>query len=94
MGFAVYMLTNRPYGVLYTGVTNNLVRRIHEHRTDAVSGFSQRYRLHTLVWFDLAESPVAAIEREKQIKEWKRRWKIRLIEQSNPQWQDLYESIL
>ncbi|MCY7319443.1 MAG: GIY-YIG nuclease family protein, partial [Ramlibacter sp.] len=71
-----------------------LIRRVHEHRTDAVEGFTQRYAVHHLVWFEATESVAAAIQKEKQIKNWKRAWKIALIEKENPNWHDLYGSLL
>ncbi|WP_019624352.1 GIY-YIG nuclease family protein [Thioalkalivibrio thiocyanoxidans] len=90
---AVYILTNRPHGTLYTGVTSNLPARITQHRQDLVPGFTQRYRLHFLVWFEQHAQMDEAILREKQIKRWHRPWKIHLIERDNPTWQDLYEGL-
>ena len=94
MSYFVYLLASERNGTLYVGVTNDLVRRVHEHRTDAVPGFTSRYGVHRLVWFDSTPSVEAAIHREKQMKNWKREWKIALIERENPQWLDLYDSIL
>ena len=94
MSYFVYLLASECHGTLYVGVTNDLVRRVHEHRTDAVAGFTSRYGVHRLVWFEGTPSVEAAIQREKQLKNWKREWKIALIERENPQWQDLYDSIL
>ena len=94
MAYFVYLLASGVNGTLYVGVTNDLVRRVHEHRTDAVPGFTSRYGVHRLVWFDSTPSVEAAIHREKQMKNWKREWKIALIERENPQWLDLYDSIL
>ena len=94
MSYFVYLLASERNGTLYVGVTNDLVRRVHEHRTDAVPGFTSRYGVHRLVWFDSTPSVEAAIHREKQMKNWKREWKIALIERKNPQWLDLYDSIL
>jgi putative endonuclease len=94
LSYFVYLLASECHGTLYVGVTNDLVRRVHEHRTDAVAGFTSRYGVHRLVWFEGAPSVEAAIQREKQLKNWKREWKIALIERENPQWQDLYDSIL
>ena len=91
--YYVYLLTSGLGGTLYTGVTNNLVRRVHEHRQGAVSGFTSKYDVHRLVYFDIFESVEAAIQREKQIKKWKRAWKVRLIEERNPNWNDLYETL-
>ena len=91
---AVYILTNTRNGTLYIGVTSNLRRRIWEHRNNLVEGFSSKYLTHTLVYYEMHEDMVNAITREKQIKRWKRNWKIRLIEELNPYWRDLYPEIL
>jgi putative endonuclease len=89
----VYILASRPYGTLYVGVTNDLLRRTWEHRTHCVSGFTTKHEVTRLVWFECHESIVAAITREKQIKEWRRDWKVNLIQQANPEWRDLYGEI-
>ena len=89
----VYMLVSRRNGTLYVGVTSNLVRRVWEHRTDAVEGFTRRYGVHALVWYEVHDEMRTAIAREKAIKEWKRAWKVELIERENPRWLDLYERI-
>jgi putative endonuclease len=94
MDYFVYLLASARNGTLYVGVTNDLIRRAHEHRTAAVDGFSQRYGVHHLVWFESTPSIEAAIAREKQIKNWKRQWKIALIEKGNPEWRDLYPELL
>jgi putative endonuclease len=86
----VYMLASRRNGTLYVGVTTNLVKRIWEHKQNAVQGFTQRYGVHTLVWYEAHESMMSAIAREKAIKEWRRAWKIKLIEKNNPEWRDVY----
>ena len=93
MMFYVYLLANRKHGTLYLGVTNDLVRRVYEHRNKIVKGFSARYDVGTLVWFECYDDPENAIAREKDIKKWRRDWKIRLIEEGNPNWEDLYASI-
>ncbi|MCG3775530.1 MAG: hypothetical protein JW395_2371 [Nitrospira sp.] len=90
---AVYMLASRRNGTLYTGVTSDLVKRIWEHRNDIVEGFTKRYGVHSLVYFELHDDMPEAIRREKQIKKWNRAWKIELIERTNPQWQDLWRSL-
>ena len=90
---AVYMLATKPYGTLYVGVTSDLVRRIGEHRSNAVEGFTQRYGVHRLVYFEQFRSMIEAIEREKELKKWRRAWKIALIEDSNPDWNDLWSEI-
>ena len=89
---AVYILTSKKNGTLNIGVTSNLVKRIWEHRNDLVEGFTKRYRIHHLVWYELHPTMEPAVRREKQIKEWKRVWKLVLIEKMNPGWQDLYEA--
>jgi putative endonuclease len=91
---AVYILASRRNGTLYTGVTSDIVKRVWEHRSDVVEGFTKRYSVHTLVWFELHETMESAIRREKAIKGWNRAWKLELIEQSNPTWSDLYPSLL
>jgi putative endonuclease len=93
MAYYVYILASRKDGATYIGVTNDLVRRIYEHRTKAVSGFSSRYNITRLVWFEIYDDPVSAISREKELKKWKRSWKVKLIGAQNPEWSDLYESI-
>ncbi|ALK09314.1 GIY-YIG nuclease superfamily protein [Blastochloris viridis] len=93
MRYAVYMLATRKDGPLYVGVTNDLVRRVFEHRSDAVRGFTWQFNVHRLVWFEAHDSIEAAITREKQIKRWRRAWKIEMIETENPEWDDLYERI-
>ncbi|WP_109669662.1 GIY-YIG nuclease family protein [Roseicyclus mahoneyensis] len=90
----VYMMTNKPDGTLYIGVTNDLVRRVHEHRTHAVKGFTDRYNLERLVWFEPHDSPTEAIRREKALKSWNRAWKVDLIETANPGWRDLWDEII
>ena len=91
--FFSYLLASKPYGTLYVGVTSDLVKRVFEHKTKAVPGFTARHRVGTLVWFETHDSIEAAIRREKQIKEWKREWKFNLIERSNPHWTDLYRNL-
>jgi putative endonuclease len=94
MQYFVYLMASRRIGTIYVGVTNDLVRRVYEHKNDLVEGFTQRYAVHLLVWFDSTSSIEAAITKEKQIKNWKREWKVALIEKANPEWLDLYEDIL
>ena len=94
MDYFVYLLASGKNGTLYTRVTNDLVRRVYEHKNGSTEGFTSRYAIHNLVWFESTPSVEAAIQREKQIKNWKREWKIALIEENNPGWDDLYESLL
>ncbi|MBR2034013.1 MAG: GIY-YIG nuclease family protein [Alphaproteobacteria bacterium] len=89
----VYIITNKPKGTLYIGVTNNLQRRIYEHKNKLVEGFSSRYNLDKLVYFECFDNEEYAIKREKRIKKYNRNWKITLIESLNPNWIDLYEDI-
>jgi len=89
----VYVLTNRPYGILYVGVTNDLIRRTWEHREGFVDGFTRRHSLVRLVWYEAHDSILAAITREKQIKKWHRDWKVNLIQRENPRWIDLYTDL-
>jgi len=91
--FFVYILTNENNKVLYTGVTNDLKRRIHEHKTDVHEGFTKRYRVHKLVYFEIGEDAYGAISREKQIKGGSRQDKLDLINGFNPDWKDLYDEI-
>jgi putative endonuclease len=89
----VYILASKPNGTLYVGVTNDLVRRVWEHRSDAVDGFTKKYGVHRLVYTEFHETMPDAILREKRIKEWKRAWKIRPHPEANPEWRDLYEEM-
>ena len=91
--FAIYIMTNKRDGVLYTGVTNDLKRRAFEHREDLVPGFSRRYNLHKLVYFETTSDAYSAINREKQIKAGSRAKKIALVNAANPEWRDLYDEI-
>ena len=91
---AVYILASKRNGTLYTGVTSDLFKRMWEHRNNMVEGFTKRYGVHLLVWYEVHESMVSAIQREKRLKEWKRTWKLNLIEKTNPNWEDLYDTIL
>ena len=88
-----YILASRRHGTLYIGVTNDLLRRVYEHRSGAIPGFTRTYKVHRLVWFEEYAWIADAIAREKQLKKWNRDWKLNLIEQSNPEWIDLYEPL-
>ncbi|MDP2433492.1 MAG: GIY-YIG nuclease family protein [Pseudomonadota bacterium] len=90
----VYLLASKRNGTLYVGVTSDLMRRVWEHKQNAVEGFTKKYAVHMLVWFEMHEDMYSAITREKALKEWKRAWKLELIERSNPIWKDLYEELL
>jgi putative endonuclease len=91
--FYVYILANRPYGTLYVGITNDLVRRIWEHKEKFVEGFSREHGLDRLVWYEVHATAYEAITREKSIKRWHRDWKVNLIQSANPDWRDLYVAI-
>ena len=91
---AVYILASERNGTLYTGVSSDLVKRIWQHKNHQAVGFTTRYNIHLLVYFELHADMLAAITREKQIKKWNRAWKIRLIESLNPEWRDLWNEIL
>jgi putative endonuclease len=88
---AVYIMASRRNGTLYLGVTSNLPRRVYEHREELIEGFSREHGCKTLVWFEQHEEVGRAIDREKELKKWRRVWKLELIEKSNPQWRDLYD---
>ena len=90
----VYILASNRNGTLYTRVTSNLVQRLEQHRTKEIEGFTKRYSVHRLVWYEEHETMPDAIAREKAIKQWRRAWKLRLIEETNPQWRDLTEDFL
>ena len=87
------MLASQRNGTLYIGVTSNLVQRIWQHKNDVFEGFTKEYGVHMLVWFELHDDMENAIIREKRLKKWNREWKLRLIEEKNPEWKDLYDSI-
>jgi putative endonuclease len=89
----VYVLASKRNGTLYVGVTNDLARRTWEHKSDSIDGFTKRYGVHQLVYIELHETMPAAILREKQIKKWRRAWKLELIERDNPEWRDLYAEL-
>jgi putative endonuclease len=89
MSFFVYILASRRNGTLYVGMTDNLARRVWEHQTGAVAGFTKRYGVKTLVWYEPHESREGAFQRERQLKKWNRAWKLKLIEVRNPDWRDL-----
>lgn len=91
---ALYILASQRNGTLYIGVTSDLIKRIWEHRNDCIEGFTQHYAVHQLVYYEMHESMLAAIEREKQLKKWRREWKLKLIEAGNPEWLDLWAEIL
>ena len=92
--YYVYIMASRKNGTLYIGVTNNLPHRVWQHNNDVHEGFTKKYGVHHLVWYEATTDVSTAIKREKQMKKWRRQWKINLIEEENPNWNDLYEGIL
>jgi len=91
--FYVYILASKRNGTLYIGITNDLLRRVYEHKNKLVKGFTEKYRVDKLVYYEYTDNVLSAIEREKKLKKWNRKWKIRLIESFNPEWKDLYQEI-
>ncbi len=94
MSYYIYMMANKPDGVIYIGVTGDLIKHVYEHKNHLVKGFTQQYNVDLCVWFEQAEDIRSAIAREKQLKNWKRQWKIALIVANNPDWKDLYSEII
>ncbi len=92
--YFVYIIASKINGTLYIGVTSNLVKRVYEHKNKLVEGFTKKYNVHVLVHYETIEDINSAITREKQLKKWKRQWKIELIEKNNPNWRDLYYDII
>jgi len=92
--YYVYILASRKNGTLYVGVTNDLVRRAYDHKSNVIQGFTEKYRVHNLVYYESYTDVRDALTREKRLKKWKRQWKINLIESDNPDWIDLYEQII
>ena len=90
MTYYVYMLASGRHGTLYVGVTNDLARRVHEHKTKLIKGFTSQYDVNRLVWYEAYNQITEAIAREKELKKWRRDWKVRLIEEMSPEWEDLY----
>jgi len=91
--FYVYLLATRKQGTLYLGVTKDLIRRVYQHKSKSLPGFTAHYDIRRLVWFECYDDPTAAITREKEMKKWRRAWKVELIERTNPDWRDLYLEI-
>ena len=91
---AVYIMASKPNGTLYVGATSNLVKRVWEHKNDSVDGFTKRYSVHHLVYYELHDDMLSAVTREKQLKKWNRAWKLELIETQNPGWNDLWKDMM
>lgn len=94
MSSFVYILSNKRNGTLYTGVTSDLIKRVYQHKSNLIEGFTKKYGIHHLIYYEIFDDIAEAIAREKCIKKWRRQWKLGLIERMNPQWRDLYESLL
>ena len=92
--YYVYILASKKNGTLYIGVTDNLIRRVYEHKNGIVDGFTKKYHVHKLVYYEQTNDINSAIQREKQLKKWRRQWKIELIEKNNPNWDDLYKMLV
>ena len=92
--YYLYMMTNKKNGTLYIGISGDLVKRCYEHKNELADGFTKKYRLHRLVYYEVHNDPAEAILREKQMKKWNRSWKIELIEKQNPEWKDLYGELV
>ena len=92
--YYIYILASKYNGTLYIGVTNDLIRRVYEHKNDLNNGFTKKYGVHRLVYYEQYDEVVNAIQREKRLKKWNRQWKIELIEKENPEWKDLYLQLI
>ena len=92
--YYVYILASRRNGTLYVGITSDLIQRVFEHKNDFIEGFTKKYGVHNLVYYEITENIISAMTREKQIKKWRRAWKLDLIEKSNPEWRDLYLDLI
>ena len=91
--YYVYILASERNGTLYIGITSDLIKRIYEHKNNIIKGFTQKYNIHNLVYYEQTLDIISAIQREKNLKKWRRKWKLDLIEKINPSWQDLYNSL-
>ena len=92
--YYVYIMASKKNGTLYLGVTNNLIKRVWQHKNNVQEGFTKKYKVHRLVWYEASTDIKVVIQREKQMKKWRRKWKINLIEKENPNWDDLYEGLM
>jgi len=90
MPYYIYILASKPNGTLYIGMTNDLLKRVYQHKNDVIDGFTKKHQVHRLVYYEVGEDALHAIAREKQLKRWKRSWKLELIEKTNPNWEDLH----
>ena len=88
--YYVYIMASKKHGTLYIGVTNDIIKRVYQHKNDLLEGFSKKYATHNLVYYEIHGDIINAIQREKRLKKWERQWKINLIEKDNPEWKDLY----
>jgi putative endonuclease len=94
MNYYVYILASKKHGTLYVGVTSDLIKRVYEHKNDLIEGFTKKYGVHQLVYYEQTSDITSTITREKQIKKWRRQWKIELIEEKNPEWKDLFQEFV
>ncbi|MFA5119409.1 MAG: GIY-YIG nuclease family protein [Candidatus Omnitrophota bacterium] len=92
--YYIYILAHKKNGVLYVGVSNDLIRRVYEHKNDFVEGFTKKYKVHRLVYYESVNDIISATTREKMLKKWNRQWKVELIEKANPEWNDLYDELV
>ncbi len=92
--YFIYILASKKNGTLYIGATDDLIKRVYQHKNNSVEGFTKKYNVHILVYYELTDDPNTLAMRERQIKKWNRQWKINLIEKFNPKWEDLYESLI
>ncbi|MBU1177315.1 MAG: GIY-YIG nuclease family protein [Patescibacteria group bacterium] len=92
--YFVYILANKRNGTLYIGVTDDLIERVYEHKNNLIDGFTKKYNIHKLVYYEITNNVNSAISREKQLKKWNRKWKLELIEKENPEWKDLYYDLI
>jgi len=92
--YSMYIMASKRNGTLYIGTASDLMQRVYQHKNDIADGFTKRYQIHTLVYYEACDDKQAALYREKQLKKWNREWKLRLIEENNPRWRDLYEDLL
>ena len=92
--YFVYILANKRNGTLYIGITDNLIKRVYEHKNNLIDGFTKKYNIHGVVYYETTNDIQSAINREKQLKKWIRKWKLELIEKENPEWKDLYDDLI
>jgi len=94
MDYYIYIMSSKKNGTIYIGITSDLIKRVYEHKNDLTEGFTKKYQVHNLVYYEIVQDIESAIKREKQLKKWDRKWKLELIEKNNPEWNDLYNQII